>query len=356
MEVEGLDGMLVSSDTNFRYLTGFFGDAGALLVGREDAVLLTDSRYIEMAQQEAEGARALMHVGRLEEAVGEQMERLGGARWGFEAEHVRYAEYQRLAGFNVELVPTSSLIEQIREVKEPDEVAAIRHACTITVQALEELFVRLRPGMRETEAAFWLESRMRELGADGPAFEFIVASGPRGSLPHGGAGAKPLALGELVTFDVGCRFLGYHSDITRTVAIGEPSAELRRIYAVVLEAQQVGLAAVRAGVLARDIDAAVRGVIAGAGYGERFGHGTGHGVGLEIHELPSVGARGEQTLAAGMVVTVEPGIYLPGVGGVRIEDTVLVTEDGCEILTQSPKELRTFGVSGSRNLQGGGLH
>lgn len=356
LQAEGLDGMLVSFDRNFRYLSGFSGDAGILLVGREDAVLITDSRYIETAEQEVRGARALMYRGRLDETIRQEIEALGGRRWGFEADRLTYAEFQRLQALPVELAPTSALVEGLREVKAPDELAAIRHACQIAVQALEELFPRLRPGMREVEAALWLEMRMRELGAEGPAFEFIVASGPRGSLPHGSASHKQLAKGELVTFDVGCRFLGYHSDITRTVALGQPPEELAKVYRAVLAAQLAGLAAVRAGVPAREVDGAARAVIAAAGYGERFGHGTGHGVGLEIHEQPLLGARGEATLAAGMVVTVEPGIYLPGVGGIRIEDTVLVTQDGCEILTPSSKELRVFPDSGSANFQGGGLH
>lgn len=355
LEADGLDGVLVSFDRNFRFLTGFTGDAGALLVSRGDAVLLTDSRYIESAAEEARGVRPVMHVGALIEAIGEQIGQLGGKRWGFEAEHVQYAQYQRLGGFGAELVPTSGIVEQLRTVKGPDEIAAIRHACTISVQALEELFARLRPGMREWEAAFWLDGRMRELGAEGPAFEFIVASGPRGSLPHGAASDKPLVLGELITFDVGCRFLGYHSDITRTVALGTPPKQLREVYEIVLEAQRAGVAAVRAGAAASDVDKAARGVIERAGYGERFGHGTGHGVGLEIHEAPLLGARSDQLLRAGMVVTIEPGIYIAGLGGVRIEDSVLVTEDGCEVLTQSPKELRSFSPSSAANYQGGGL-
>ncbi len=353
MQARDLDGMVVSFDRNFRYLTGFTGDAGVLLVTADDAALITDSRYIETAQQEAEGARAVLlkHA----EEIGEQILSLGGKRWGFEAERLLYSGYERLQALGVELVPTYDLIEELRAVKDTDELSAIRHACEIAVQGLEELFLRLRPGMTEAEASFWLDGRMRELGAEGPAFDFIVASGPRGSLPHGGTSQKPLADGELVTFDVGCRFLGYHSDITRTVAIGRPPAELQRVYEIVREAQEAGLRAVRAGVLGRDVDAAARGVIERAGYGERFGHGTGHGVGLEIHELPRLGERSEQVLAAGMIVTVEPGIYLPSQGGVRIEDTVVVTDGGCEILTRSPKELRTFGLSGSGNLQGGGL-
>ncbi len=354
MEAERLDGMLISFDANVRYLTGFSGE-GALLVGGSEAAVVTDSRYIETAQEQAQGARAVEYSGKIEETVGQQMRLLGGQRWGFEADRVYYSEYQRLAELPVELAPVLGAVEEIRAVKDSDEQAAVRHACQIAVQGLEELFLRLRPGMTEEEAAVWLDARMRELGAEGPAFDFIVASGSRGSLPHGYASQRPLGIGELVTFDVGCRFLGYNSDITRTVALGEPQAGLQRAYEVVRQAQEAGVRAVRSGATCQSVDAAARGVIERAGYGAHFGHGTGHGVGLEIHERPLLGARAEGVLSAGMIVTVEPGIYLPGTGGIRIEDTVLVTEDGCEVLTPSPKALRSFGGEGSANWRGGGL-
>ena len=337
---EGLDGFLTFTEQDFFYLSGFSGDAGALLVSRDDALLLTDSRYIETAAAEVRGARTSQHGGSLTDDVAEAVRQMGGERWGFDAEQVSYGLYQGLQEEGVPLFPTKGLLLAQRMVKDAEEVARLRRACAIAADALEEAIDRLRPGMKERDAALWLEMRMREMGAEGPAFPFIVASGPRGSLPHATAGDRVLAQGDMVTLDVGCRYFGYHSDITRTVAVGTPHAELERVYGLVLQAQEAGIAAVRAGVSARDVDAAARRVIADAGYGDRFGHGTGHGVGLEIHEWPRVSSRSDDILAAGMVLTVEPGIYLPGVGGVRIEDTVLVTEAGAEVLTVSPKTLR----------------
>jgi Xaa-Pro aminopeptidase len=265
---------------------------------------------------------------------------MGGERWGFDGEAVSFDLHRRLQEAGLSLVPTSGMVLGLRMVKDREEIAKLRRACAIAADALEEAFDRIRPGMTEREAALWLEVRMREMGAEGPAFPFIVASGPRGSLPHATAGSRALAPGDMVTFDVGCRYFGYHSDITRTVALGRPSPELQEVYELVRRAQEAGIAAVRPGVRARDIDAAARQVIVDGGYGERFGHGTGHGVGLEIHEWPRLSSRSDDELRAGMVLTVEPGIYLPGLGGVRIEDTVLVTEDGAQILTVSPKSLR----------------
>ncbi len=337
---DGLDGFLGFREQDFRYLVGFSGDAGALVVGQADALLLTDSRYIETAQAEVRGARTAQHGQPLVQDVAAAMRQMGGERWGFDAESVSYGLYQRLQAQGTQLVPTQGIVLSLRMVKDREEIARLRRACAIAADALEELIDRLRPGMTEQDAAVWLEGRMREMGAEGAAFPFIVASGPRGSLPHAGASARVLQAGDMVTLDVGCRYLGYHSDITRTVGLGTPAAELRQIYEVVRQAQAAGIAAVRPGVLARDVDRAAREVIAAAGYGERFGHGTGHGVGLEIHEWPQVSTRSDDTLAVGMVLTVEPGIYLPGLGGVRIEDTVLVTADGAEVLTPSPKSLR----------------
>ena len=347
-DAQGLDGLLVFAPEDYRYLTGFSGDAGALAVGRADALLLTDSRYIETARGEVRGARVAQHgrsPGALLADLADAVRGMGGERWGFD-ESVSYAVHRRLSESGLGLVPTRDLVLRQRMVKDAQELVRIRRACAIAADALEELIDRLRPGMLEREAALWLEVRMREMGAEGPAFPFIVASGPRGSLPHGAAGERALAEGDMITLDVGCRYFGYHSDLTRTVALGRPSAELQRIYAVVLEAQEAGLAAVRPGVPARAVDEAARSLIARAGYGEHFGHGTGHGVGLEVHELPRVAAGSEDVLAPGMVLTVEPGVYLPGVGGVRIEDTVLVTDAGAEVLTVSPKALRMLAAVG----------
>ncbi len=337
---ESLDGFITFMEQDFLYLSGFSGDAGALVIGRDDALLLTDSRYIETAEVEVRGARTAKHGVPLWHDVAQAVREMGGERWGFDATAVSYDAYRQLEEQGVPLVPTKGIVLAQRMVKDDEEVAKLRRACAIAADALEEAIDRIRPGMTEREAALWLEMRMREMGAEGPAFPFIVASGPRGSLPHGAAGERAFATGDMVTFDVGCRYFGYHSDITRTVALGTPQAELQRAYEVVRAAQQAGIAAVKPGAAASDVDAAARDVIARAGYGEYFGHGTGHGVGLEIHEWPQISSRSDDILEAGMVLTVEPGIYLPGVGGVRIEDTVLVTDEGAQVLTVSPKALR----------------
>lgn len=336
-----LDGLIITDASNWHYFSGFTGDAGALLVAREQVVLVTDSRYVEVAGQEAPLARIVQHGASLEETLQREIAALGGGRWGFEADSLTVARRARLSDPEVELVPTEGIGAGLRSVKDAEEVAAIRHACAIADQALGEAFLRLQPGVREDELAFWLEQRMRELGAEGKGFGLIVASGPRGSLPHGAASDRVVQAGELVTFDIGCRVQGYHSDITRTFAVGRVPDELRRMHDIVLQAQLAGVARIRPGVLGREVDQAARGVIEAAGYGERFGHSTGHGVGLEVHEQPRISRLGDRALEPGMVITVEPGIYVPGLGGVRIEDTVLVTETGPEVLTPSPKELRT---------------
>lgn len=341
MDRLSLDGMIITNDVNWHYLSGFTGDSGALLVGRSDIALLTDSRYTEAAAEEAAGVRVVLHGTPMEDALGREISRIGGTRWGFEADHVTVS---RRAGFDrlgVELTPTEGICLRLRAWKDEIELAAIRQACAIADQAVDEVFARLRPGIREDKLARWIDERMYELGAEGKGFGFIVASGPRGSLPHGAASSRVIAAGEMVTFDIGCRVHGYHSDITRTFAVGEVSDELRRIYGVVLEAQRVGIAAVRPGAIGREVDRAARAVIEAAGYGERFGHSLGHGVGLEIHENPRLRRESDEVLEPGMVVTIEPGIYVPGLGGVRIEDTVEVTASGCQVLTPSRKELRT---------------
>lgn len=341
MKELSLDGMVITDEFNWRYFSGFSGDAGVLLVGASDAVLVTDSRYVEQAAAQTRGVRIVQHGVPMENTLHDEVAALGGGRWGFEADNVTVARRARFERLEVELVPTEGLGMHLRAVKDAVEIAAIRHACAIADQALTEVFSRLRPGEREDELAMWLEGRMHELGGEGKAFSLIVASGPRGSLPHGSASDRRLGAGELVTFDIGCRVHGYHSDITRTFAVGKASDELRRIYDIVLAAQLAGLRAIRPGVAGREVDAQARGVIEAAGYGERFGHSTGHGVGLEVHELPRLARLGDEPLQPGMVVTVEPGIYVPGLGGVRIEDSVLVTENGAEVLTPSTKELRT---------------
>ncbi len=338
----GLDALIVHRPTNMRYLSGFTGDAGVLLVTSETAQLITDSRFVLRAAEELKGVKVVEQGDSLEATLAEVAPALEGQHWGFEAEQVTYANYERLrqALTAITLVSTENLLLAQRAVKDTAEIALISHACAMADQTLEEAFVRVHPGVRECDLSLWLEMRMRELGAEKVAFSG-VASGPRGALPHGGLSERVIEAGDLVRFDIGCRYRGYHSDVTRTIGVQSVDDELRRVYDLVLQAQETALAAVRPGVRACDVDRAARQVIEAEGYGPYFGHGTGHGVGLEVHELPTISARNEQVLSTGMVFTVEPGVYLPGRGGVRIEDTVLVTEAGGQVLTPISKEFFT---------------
>jgi Xaa-Pro aminopeptidase len=262
-------------------------------------------------------------------------------RVAFEADAMTYANYEFLRRGGMELEPRRGLVESLRAVKEPEELEAIRRASEVTDAAYERLVDERFTGRSEKELAWRLEQLLHDCGADGPAFPVDIAAGPTAASPHAEPGNRPVAEGDLVLVDAGATVDGYCSDSTRMFAVGDVSDSLRELYEVVREAQQAGLDAIRAGVTAREADAAARAVIADAGYGENFGHGLGHGVGLLVHEAPGVRPESDEVLAAGNVVTVEPGIYLSGVAGVRIEDLVVVTEEGGEVLTSFPKELRT---------------
>jgi len=343
----GCDALLVSHLTNIRYLTGFTGSAALLLVERDRLSFVTDGRYEEQAAGELDRARvqADMVIGRTL-AVQQQALRdrvTGARRLGLEAEHVSWATQQRYAaeGFpDHDLVSTSGAVEALRVVKDEGEVARIEAASAIADAALVTIAPLLDDGPTEGAFALALDTEMRRGGADDISFETIVASGPNGSRPHHTPGDRRIERGDLVVIDFGALVDGYHSDMTRTIAVGGPDAlddTQRRMVDVVREAQAAGVAAVRAGAPSKDVDAACREVIDAAGWGDRFVHGTGHGVGLDIHEEPRVSAVADAMLAPGHVVTVEPGVYLPGHGGVRIEDTVVVTESGCRALTRAPK-------------------
>ncbi|MGK2947305.1 MAG: M24 family metallopeptidase [Acidimicrobiales bacterium] len=345
----GCDALLVGHLTNVRYLTGFTGSAGLLLIGPGRTSLVTDGRYEEQAatQVAASGAAVEVVVGRTQaEQRSLVVDRADGvSRLGLEADHVTWADQQRYATDwfpGTDVVATTGLVEALRVVKDATELRCIEAACAIGDGALAEVLPLLE--RRPTEAAFGrtLDTAMRERGADDVSFETIVASGPNGSRPHHRPGDRTIEAGDLVVIDFGALVDGYHSDMTRTVAVGgldALDATQRRMLEVVTEAQAAGVAAVRAGVSTRAVDAACRDVITEAGWGEAFVHGTGHGVGLDIHEDPRVSWAADATLADGHVVTVEPGVYLPGHGGVRIEDTVVVTDSGCRTLTRAPKAL-----------------
>jgi len=343
-EASPVDALLVSSLTNIRYLTGFTGSAGLLLVHPERLLLVTDGRYRDQSVEQlaASGVEAVIEISnheqkeRLQECVAE----LGTTVLGLEAEHVSWARQQAQERDwfpAIELVPTTGQVEELRAVKDPGEVARIEAAAAIADEAL----ARLRPMLREqpTEMAFGLalDTEMRRLGATAPSFETIVASGPHASQPHARPTARVIGMGDLVVIDFGAVMDGYCSDMSRTFIVGEPSADQLRMLDVVGQAQQAGVDAVRPGLGVADLDKVCRDVIAANGMGEAFLHSTGHGVGLDIHEGPRIGPRADATLVPGNVVTVEPGVYLPDHGGVRIEDTVVVTDDGCRPLTLAPK-------------------
>jgi Xaa-Pro aminopeptidase len=343
----GCDGLLVSHLTNIRYLTGFTGSAGLLLVRPGALTFVTDGRYEEQAAEQLHDADvdAEVVIGRSVALQREAVTRLvpAGDRLGLEAEHVTWADQRRYAEEwfpEATLVPSRGLVEALRLVKDDGEVGRIEAACAIADQALAAVAPMLEDSPTEAAFALELDTEMRRQGADDLSFETIVAAGPNGSRPHHSPSARRIERGDLVVIDFGALVDGYHSDMTRTIAVGGPGSlddTQTRMVEVVRASQAAGVAAVRAGASTRDVDTACRDVITDAGWGDAFVHGTGHGVGLDIHEEPRVSWAADATLAPGHVVTVEPGVYLPGHGGVRIEDTVVVTESGCRTLTRAPK-------------------
>jgi Xaa-Pro aminopeptidase len=331
--------LLVTSEANVRYLTGFRSPDAALLVEPERLRLCTDSRYTAAAR-ELEGIEVVDTGRDLFVGVAALLE----GEVAYEPEAVTVAAFEKLRSGNAALVPGGGLIEKFRAVKDEGELEAIRHAAEITNGAYRRLASEPFRDRREIDLAWRMKELFHELGAEDEAFSTIVASGPKGAMPHTEPGERVVQEGDFVVVDAGATARGYCADCTRTFACGEPSAELRRAYAVCLAAQEIGVAAVRAGAIAREVDAAARELIETSEFAGRFGHGLGHGVGVEVHEAPTLRADAAETrLEAGNVVTVEPGIYLEGAGGVRIEDLLIVTDDGAEVLTSFPKELTFVG-------------
>lgn len=347
LDAAGLPALLVSAPANRRYLSGFTGSYGWLLITPEEALLFTDSRYTLRAAAEAPDYRVsqLANPGRpLTAALSEAARELGLSRIAFEAAHTSVAEHARLAaalGDAVELLPCEGVVEELRQVKDMAELAVLRRAIAITDAAIQAVTPQLRPEQSEREVAWMLEVAMREGGADEIAFPIIVAAGPNSAMPHYHPGDEQLGEGRPIVIDMGARLDGYHADLTRTIVLGTPDDRFWQIYDIVLEAQRRALAGLRPDALTSEVDALARDYIAAAGYGDNFGHGLGHGVGLNIHEGPQLRRAGPETsgapLQAGMVTSVEPGIYIPGWGGVRIEDLVLITADGHEVLSMAPK-------------------
>ena len=336
----GLDAVLVTDEKNQRYAAGFPFTDGAVLVGREKAFLLTDSRSIEAAGQQAEeGEVRLFDKERpLSELLKQAVAETGAQKIAAEDQklsHAGFLDWEKKLGLRLEFA--GDFFESLRAVKTGEEIDSMIRAQRISEQALEELLHILRPGMTEREAAAELVYRMLRHGSEGNSFDPIVVTGSKTSMPHGVPGDKVIQAGDFVTMDFGCLKDGYCSDMTRTVAVGSATDEMKNVYDIVLKAQLAGIAAARAGVLGKDIDAASRRVITDAGYGEYFGHGFGHCLGLDIHEPPFAGPRGDKPLPAGSVSSAEPGIYLPGRFGVRIEDVMIIRETGAEVITRAPK-------------------
>jgi Xaa-Pro aminopeptidase len=335
-----LDALVFFGLPAIRYLAGFTGSDGALVLAADECWFLTDSRYTEQASMETSGVRIREYRGKCEGVAGLLGEMKSG-RIGIEAEQTSVALFRALAGMlsGQELIPLGRELDDLRVVKDDGEIQVLGQCAELASSAFLAILEKIKPGAVERDIALALEFAMKTGGADDKSFDFIVASGPRGALPHGKAGARAIGKGELVTMDFGALYQGYHSDETVTLAVGQPDARQKEIYGIVKDAHDRAIAAVRPGVSLKELDGKARSYIEAKGYGSYFGHGLGHGVGLEVHEKPVVSFKSEGVVEEGMVFTIEPGIYIPHWGGVRIEDTVVVTSDGCLPLTNVPKEL-----------------
>lgn len=337
----GFDLFLITHLPNIFYLCGFSGSSGALLVSSAEASLFTDRRYAIQTRDEVRGARVRIVVGSPVAAAGKEARSRSRRRAAFEPSRLTVAQEQELqcaAGPRVRWVGWDSAVERLRAIKSPEEIAQIRAAAHLAGDAFEGILPLVKPGVREWELAAEVEYRMRLRGASGPAFDTIVASGPRSALPHARAGSKPLEKNELVVFDLGAILRGYCSDLTRTVFLGRASARIRAWYRAVVEAQDAAREALRPGVTAGAVDAAARRILRRHGLERRFVHSLGHGLGLEVHEAPRLARGNKVELAAGNVVTLEPGVYVEGAGGIRIEDDVVITERGADVLTRVRRE------------------
>ena len=337
-----LDALLFFGMPDIRYHCGFTGSDGVLLIRPDETVFLSDSRYQQQAHEQVTADRIVCYQMKIA-ALAEELEQEAIRRVGFDAARVTVAQFDDLreqASAGIEWCPLRTCLEGLRALKSPEELQFLQAAADLNHSAFDQVLPRIAPGITERQIALELEMAMKQQGGEVNAFDFIVASGVRGALPHGIASDKPLASGELVTIDFGTRINGYHSDETVTLALGEVDGNLRQIFDIVLEAHDAALEAVAPDVPIADLDAVARDLIRTRGFGEYFGHGLGHGVGLEVHEFPALNSRSTGTLRSGMVVTIEPGIYLPDVGGVRIEDTVVVTDSGYRSLTSIPKGFR----------------
>jgi Xaa-Pro aminopeptidase len=341
MKRQQLDAFISSSPSTTRYLSGYHGSNGLLIVSNSSTYFLTDFRYQEMIQTEVTADVKIVAQGSLSNAAAEKKIFSSIKKVAFEKDRLTVAEFDHLKKnlHGKKLIAVAGIVEHLRSVKDDAEIRTLNKAFEISDRVFQKIIGLIKPGMTELEISAEISYLHKKYGAENDSFDVIVASGARGSLPHGTATAKKIHTGEFITLDFGCIADGYHSDMTRTIAVGTPTAEMKKVYAVVLEAQQRACDAVRSGISSKRIDSIARKYIAAQGFGKYFGHSLGHGVGLEIHELPRVAPKSTEHLVNGNVITIEPGIYLPKKFGIRIEDTVVVRDRGCEFLTNSPKEL-----------------
>lgn len=335
-----IDALLVTNMFNVRYLANFTGTTGLVVITKDEAYFVTDFRYTEQAAEEAKGFTIVKNEGPIFEEVAKIVQEDKIENLGFEQENITYAVYNQINDIiPCELVPVTGVVEKLREVKTEDEINIIKEAINITEKAYDYILGFVKPGKTEIEVANELDFYMRNEGATSVSFDTIVASGVRSAMPHGVASDKVIEEGDMVTIDFGCYYKGYVSDMTRTFAVGDPGEQMKEIYEIVYQANKKVNEVAKAGMTGAELDAIARDYITEKGYGPQFGHTLGHGIGLEVHEGPSLSFRNEDKLVVNNIVTNEPGIYVPGLGGVRIEDDLVIKEDGAEILMTTPKEL-----------------
>jgi len=336
----GLKFFIITNIRNCLYLTGFTGSEGVVLITPTLVYLIVDFRYMEQAQKEAKNTKVIKREGALHLLLRDVLKKYKNEKIAFESDSITFKQHKEIKKSLPQnrLVPTLNVVEGLRAIKYGVEIASIEKAARISDEVFKHILGFIKLGMREIDIAEEIEYTVKRKGASHISFDTIVLSGKRASLPHG-APSRDLLKNGIVLLDFGCVFSGYNSDMTRTIFLGKATAKQKEIYNIVLEAQQIAIKSVNPGVKASYVDKAARDYITGKGYGEYFGHSTGHGVGLDIHELPAVSSKSDEVLQPGMVFTIEPGIYIPGWGGIRIEDMVLVTEDGCRIITKSSKEI-----------------
>ncbi|MEG0641038.1 MAG: Xaa-Pro peptidase family protein [Clostridium sp.] len=341
LKEKGIDAALISNDFNRNYLTGFTGDESYILITEQKAYFITDSRYTQQAKNEVQGYEILEYAHPFEDFLNKLLVENKVLSLGIEEDYITLKTYEIYTDkfTTVKLKKLESLTEKLRLIKDDEEIEIITKAANIADKAFSHILLFIKAGVREIDVATELEGYMKSLGSSGVSFETIVASGKRSSQPHGVASDKIIEDGDFVTLDFGCKYKGYCSDMTRTIVIGKATDLQKKIYNLVLNANEEALKNIRPGIKCSELDSIARGIITKGGYGKEFGHGLGHGVGREIHEKPRVSPKGMDTLTKGMIITDEPGIYIEGFGGVRIEDLVLVTDKGYRVLSNSPKSL-----------------